>query len=60
VVIELDAAGDATLLTMTETPIAGLGKGAHNPLSEAILVRRNVEALARLVALAQRRTQPAD
>ena len=60
VVIELAAAGDATLATMTETPVAGPGKWAHNPLSEAILVRRNVEALARLAALAERRTEPAD
>ena len=60
VVIELEASGAATLITMTETPVAGPGKWAHNPLSEAILVRRNVEALARLAALAERRTEPAD
>ncbi|HEX4392932.1 MAG TPA: SRPBCC family protein [Mycobacterium sp.] len=60
VVIELAAAGENTLVTMTETPIAGPGKWAHNPVSEAILVRRNVESLARLAAVAERRTQPAD
>ena len=60
VVIELEAADDATLVTMTETPVAGPGKWTHNPLSEAILVRRNVEALARLATLAERRTEPAD
>jgi uncharacterized protein YndB with AHSA1/START domain len=59
VVIDLLAVGPNTEVTMTETPTAGPGKWAHNPLSEALLVRRNVEALARLTALAERRTQPA-
>jgi hypothetical protein len=30
------------------------------PASEALLARRNVESLARLAALAERRTEPAD
>jgi uncharacterized protein YndB with AHSA1/START domain len=60
VVIELAAAGDATVVTMTETPIAGPGKWVHNPLTDAILVRRNVEALARLAALTEHRTEPVD
>jgi uncharacterized protein YndB with AHSA1/START domain len=58
VVIELEASGETTRITMTETPTAGPGKWIHNPLTEALLVRRNVEALARLAALAERRTQP--
>jgi uncharacterized protein YndB with AHSA1/START domain len=58
VVIELEASGERTRITMTETPTAGPGKWIHNPLTEALLVRRNVEALARLAALAERRTQP--
>jgi uncharacterized protein YndB with AHSA1/START domain len=60
VVIELVATGEHTLITMTETPTAGPGKWAHNPLSEAILVRRNVESLARLAAISEQRTQPAE
>ena len=60
VVIELAAVGSNCSVTMTETPIAGPGKWAHNPLSDAVLLRRNIEALARLAALAERRTTPLD
>jgi uncharacterized protein YndB with AHSA1/START domain len=61
VVLELEPAGDdATIVTMTETPVAGPGKWAHNPLSDALLARRNVEALARLACIAERRSQPSD
>jgi len=45
---------------MVETPIAGPGKWLHNPAAEALLIRRNQESLARLAALAERRTEPAD
>ena len=58
--LELDPEGDGCRITMTETPTAGPGKWLHNPLSEAILVRRNTESLARLCALAERRTAPAE
>ena len=61
VVLELAAEGEgATQVSMTETPTSGPGKWLHNPASEAILVRRNVESLARLAALAERRTYPVD
>ncbi|MCW2539541.1 MAG: polyketide cyclase/dehydrase [Frankiales bacterium] len=60
VIIELEAMGDDTRVTMTETPIAGPGKWSNNPLSEAALGRRNKEALARLTAMAERRTEPSD
>jgi hypothetical protein len=60
VVIELGPGESGTLVTMEETPVAGPGKWAHNPISEALLVRRNVEALARLAALVERRTEPGD
>lgn len=60
VVLELRPVGADTVVTMSETPIAGPGKWAHNRLTEAILVRRNVEALARLAALAERRTEPSE
>jgi uncharacterized protein YndB with AHSA1/START domain len=60
VVVDLEPDGADTRVTMTETPIAGPGKWVHNPLTEALLVRRNTEALARLAAVAERRTEPAD
>jgi uncharacterized protein YndB with AHSA1/START domain len=60
VVIDLAAAGDNTTVTMTETPVAGPGAWLHNPLSEAVLARRNTESLARLAAMAERRTEPAE
>jgi uncharacterized protein YndB with AHSA1/START domain len=58
VMIELESDGDGTLVTMHETPIAGPGKWLHNPASEALLDRRNVESLARLAAIAERRSEP--
>lgn len=45
-------------ITMHETPVAGPGKWLHNPATEALLVRRNVEALDRLSALVEARTAP--
>jgi uncharacterized protein YndB with AHSA1/START domain len=60
VVIELEAAGEDTVVTLVETPIAGIGKWTNNPVNEAILARRNVETLARLAALTERRTTPSD
>ena len=56
----LDAEDGGTRVTMTENPLSGPGKWAHNPLSEALLRRRNTEALARLAAIAERRTTPGD
>ncbi len=58
--IELEDHGDGCSVTMRETPCAGPGRWFHNPGSEAILTRRNTEALARLAAIAERRTAPAD
>ncbi len=58
--IELDERDDGCLVTMRETPCAGPGRWLHNPGSEALLVRRNTEALARLAAIAERRSAPAD
>ena len=46
-------------MTLAEAPVGGLGKWLHNPVNEAVLARRNVETLARLAALAERRTEPA-
>jgi uncharacterized protein YndB with AHSA1/START domain len=58
VVIELEPDGDGTVVTVHETPIAGPGKWLHNPATEALLNRRNVESLARLAAIAERRGEP--
>jgi uncharacterized protein YndB with AHSA1/START domain len=60
IVIELEEDGGGTRVTMQETPVAGPGQWLHNPLSEAMLVRRNTESLARLTALVERRTTPAE
>jgi hypothetical protein len=45
---------------MHEAPVAGPGKWLHNPVTEAVLTRRNVETLARLTALVERHTTPND
>jgi uncharacterized protein YndB with AHSA1/START domain len=56
--IELAPTGTATTVTMHETPVAGPGKWLNSPVLDAVLTRRNTEALARLTALVERRTQP--
>lgn len=58
VVIELTADGTGTRVEMTETPVAGPGKWLHKSATEALLTRRNVESLARLAAITERRTTP--
>lgn len=58
VVLTLTAEGNGTHVSLQETPTAGPGRWLHNPLTEAVLRRRNVETLARLTALAERRTRP--
>jgi uncharacterized protein YndB with AHSA1/START domain len=60
IVIELADADGGCHVTLHETPIAGPGKVLHNPLSEALLVRRNVEALDRLAAISEGRTAPSE
>ncbi|MGI8710452.1 MAG: SRPBCC family protein [Acidimicrobiales bacterium] len=60
VVIELTAEGTGTRADLGETPIAGPGKWLNNPGTEALLTRRNAESLARLAAIAERRTHPKD
>jgi len=60
VTIELIADGSGTRVTMTEVPVSGPGKWLHNPLTDALLARRNTESLARLAAIAERRTEPGD
>ncbi len=60
--LEDDPAGSevGSRITMTEAPVAGPGKWLHNPATEALLVRRNIETLDRLAALAEARTAPQD
>lgn len=60
IVIELDDDGGGCRLTMTEFPNSPMARMLHNPASEAVLHRRNDEALARLAALCERRTTPAE
>jgi uncharacterized protein YndB with AHSA1/START domain len=56
--IALTGQGDGTRVLLTETPISGPGRWLHNRIADAILHRRNVESLARLAAMAERRTLP--
>lgn len=49
-----------TLVSLQEEPVSGPGKWADNPVTEALLKARNVETLARLAAVSERRTEPAD
>jgi uncharacterized protein YndB with AHSA1/START domain len=58
IALELEPDGDGTRVTMHETPVGGPGKWVHNPATEAMLTRRNVESLARLAAIAERRSEP--
>ena len=58
--IVLTGEGDGTRVTLTEAPISGPGRWLHNRVADAILQRRNVESLARLAAISERRTAPRD
>lgn len=60
VVLDLVPDGDGTTVTIHETPVAGPGEWVHNPVFDAVLKRRNTESLARLAAIAERRTTPGD
>ncbi len=57
--IELSRAAGGTDVRMSEIPVAGLGKWLHNPVTDALLARRNIESLARLAAISERHTTPA-
>jgi uncharacterized protein YndB with AHSA1/START domain len=58
--ITLDDTDTGCRITLDETPVAGPGRWAHNPLSEAVLARRNEESLARLAAICEHRVAPLD
>ena len=49
-----------TDLTLREHGTGGAGRLLRNPIGDRLIHRRNVESVARLAALAERRTQPAD
>lgn len=50
--------GGATRVTIREEPVGGPGWLLRNPVGDALIHRRNIESLARLAALAERRTTP--
>ena len=54
--IEPDGAGSR--VTMSEAPTNGVGRWLDNPLQRLGLRRRNVESLARLASLAEKRPLP--
>jgi hypothetical protein len=56
--LTLEPEGDATRLTIREKPVGGPGWLLRNPVGDALIHRRNIESLARLAALAERRTVP--
>ncbi len=60
IVIELEDDGDGCRITMTEHPTSPAASKLHNPVSDAVLHRRNTESLERLAALCERRTTPAE
>jgi polyketide cyclase/dehydrase/lipid transport protein len=58
--IILEPEGDGTRLMMREAGIGGAGWLLRNPVGEALVYRRNVESVARLAALVERRTSPTE
>ena len=56
--ITLEPRDGGTQVTMAETPVSGIGKWLHNPAQDAVLHRRNDEALNRLRATVRRFTEP--
>lgn len=50
--------GTGTRLSMREEPTSGPGWLLRNPLGDILIYRRNVESVARLAALVERRTSP--
>jgi uncharacterized protein YndB with AHSA1/START domain len=56
--VRLSPEGQGTRVTLVETPISGPGRWLHNGAFDALLHRRNVESLARLAAISERRTEP--
>lgn len=53
--LELVPDGAGTKVTMIEYPTNGIARAVHNPVNEAILVKRNQESLERLACIAENR-----
>jgi hypothetical protein len=60
VIIELAGVAGGTCVTLTEEPMAGPAKWLESPPVHALVAKRNVESLARLAALVERRTEPGE
>lgn len=58
--ITLTPQGAGTDVTIREQGTGGAGLLLRNPLGDALIYRRNVEAVERLAALVERRTTPAE
>jgi uncharacterized protein YndB with AHSA1/START domain len=58
--ITLEADGAVTRVQISEEPAGGPGRLLRNPIGDALIKRRNVECLARLAALVERRARPAE
>jgi len=56
--LTLQPEGDGTRLSIREEPVGGPGWLLRNPVGDALIHRRNIESLARLAALVERRTVP--
>ena len=56
--LTLEAEGAGTRVQIREEPVGGPGWLLRNPVGDALIHRRNVECLARLAALVERRTVP--
>jgi uncharacterized protein YndB with AHSA1/START domain len=56
--LTLTSSDGGTVARLSEVPVSGPGRWIHNPLNERLLCRRNIESLARLAAIAEKRTQP--
>lgn len=50
--------GDGTEVTMSEVPTRGPAAVLHNPVQDRVLYHRNVESLARLASIAEKRPMP--
>jgi uncharacterized protein YndB with AHSA1/START domain len=55
ITLELEPRDGGTAVRMTEEPVAGVLGAVHNPLSDALLRRRNDVSLDRLRQLAEKR-----
>lgn len=57
--LSVEAAGDGSLVRLSEVLTHGVGHVIDNPLQRRLLAARNRESLARLAAIAENRHEPA-